>query len=429
MWHYTRAMNPRIISLLLLMAIWQIAGAYPLDGTDYTGVQRLEGYRLGQQGKAKARQLPSGGLLDMTRVQPRLMDAGGLQIPPVDRAFSDQLKELLRAPSYGIAVLDLTDRNHPVYAEHRADQAFNPGSVGKLAVVMGVFQTLATIYPDDIPARERILRNTQVIADEFIESDHHVVPFWLADENRIQKRKLRKGDRASLWTYLDWMLSASSNAAASMVIKQLMLMEEFGQDYPAPVPEQHVFFENTGGVLGRVLRSGLDNGVRGAGLDTLKFRQGGFFTSGGKKHVPGGGSTATPRELLRFLFNLERGQVIDEFSSREIKRLLYLTQRRIRYASSPALHEAAVYFKSGSLYRCKPEAEFVCLKYRGNVTNLLNSVAIIESPAGAADGLFYMVVVTSNVLKHNAAVDHQTLATRLHRLMQKRHPSVSARKK
>jgi hypothetical protein len=429
MWHYTRAMNLRIIFLLLLVATWQIAGAYPLDGTDYTGVQRLEGYRLGQQGKAKARQLPPGGLLGMTRVQPRLMDAGGLQIPPVDRAFSDQIKDLLRAPSYGIAVLDLTDRNHPVYAEHRAEQAFNPGSVGKLAVVMGVFQTLATIYPDDIPARERILRNTQVIADEFIEPDHHVVPFWLADENKIQKRKLRKGDRASLWTYLDWMLSASSNAAASMVIKQLMLMEEFGQDYPVPEQEQHVFFENTGGVLSRILRSGLDNGVRGGGLDTLKFRQGGFFTSGGKKRVSGGGSTATPRELLRFLFLLERGQVIDDFSSREIKRLLYLTQRRIRYASSPALHEAAVYFKSGSLYRCKPEAEFVCLKYRGNVTNLLNSVAIIESPAGAGDGLFYMVVVTSNVLKHNAAVDHQTLATRLHRLIQKRHPSVSARKK
>jgi hypothetical protein len=429
MWHYTRAMNLRIIFLLLLVATWQIAGAYPLDGTDYTGVQRLEGYRLGQQGKAKARQLPPGGLLDMTRVQPRLMDAGGLQIPPVDRAFSDQIKELLRAPSYGIAVLDLTDRNHPVYAEHRAEQAFNPGSVGKLAVVMGVFQTLATIYPDDIPARERILRNTQVIADEFIEPDHHVVPFWLADENKIQKRKLRKGDRASLWTYLDWMLSASSNAAASMVIKQLMLMEEFGQDYPVPEQEQRAFFENTGGVLSRILRSGLDNGVRGGGLDTLKFRQGGFFTSGGKKRVSGGGSTATPRELLRFLFLLERGQVIDDFSSREIKRLLYLTQRRIRYASSPALHEAAVYFKSGSLYRCKPEAEFVCLKYRGNVTNLLNSVAIIESPAGAGDGLFYMVVVTSNVLKHNAAVDHQTLATRLHRLIQKRHPSVSARKK
>jgi hypothetical protein len=422
--------NKRIIFSLLIMAAVQVAGAYPLDGTGYTGVQRLEGYRLGQQGKAQSRQLPAGALLDMTRVRPRLMDADGLQIPQVDEAFSKQIRGLLRSPSYGIAVLDLTDRDHPVYAEHNAERPFNPGSVGKLAAVLGVFQTLATNYPDDISARERILKNTPVIADEFIEHDHHVVPFWRADESRIQKRKLRKGDRASLWTFLDWMLSASSNAAASMVIKQLMLLEKFGQDYPASERQQQTFFESSAGALSVILRSGLDNGVRGAGLEPDKFRQGGFFTSGGKKRVPGGGSTATPRELIRFLFNLERGQVIDAFSSREIKRLLYLTQRRIRYASSPALHEAAIYFKSGSLYRCKAEAGFDCLKYRGNVTNLLNSVAIVESPAGDADGLFYLVVITSNVLKHNAAVDHQTLATRLHRLIQLRHPQVApARKK
>ncbi len=422
--------NKQITLLLLIVAAAQIVGAYPLDGTDYSGVQRLEGYRLGQQGKAQTRRLPAGALLDMTQVRPRLIDADGLQIPPVDSAFSKQVRELLRTPSYGIAVLDLTDQDHPVYAEHNAERPFNPGSVGKLAVVLGVFQALATDYSDDILARERILKNTPVIADEFIEHDHHVVPFWRADESRIQKRKLRKGDRASLWTYLDWMLSASSNAAASMVIKQLMLMEKFGRDYPVPERQQQDFFESSAGVLSGILRSGLDNGVRGAGLEPSKFRQGGFFTSGGKKRVPGGGSTATPRELLRFLFNLERGQVIDAFSSREIKRLLYLTQRRIRYASSPALHEAAVYFKSGSFYRCKPEAGFDCLKYRGNVTNLLNSVAIVESPAGDTGGLFYLVVITSNVLKHNAAVDHQTLATRLHRLIQRRHPQVvPARKK
>ncbi len=64
------------------------------------------------------------------------------------------------------------------------------------------------------------------------------------------------------------------------------------------------------------------------------------------------------------------------------KRLIYMTQRRIRYASSPALNDAAVYFKSGSLYRCKPEEGFVCRKYEGNVENLMNSVAIVESPAG-----------------------------------------------
>ncbi len=418
----------RLIALLLV-TVSQTIMAYPLDGTDYTGIQRLEGYRLGQQGIARSGKLPSGALLEMSQVQPQLENAVELRIPQVDRAFSEQVRKLLRAPSYGIAVLDLTDRDNPVYGEHNAGQSFNPGSVGKLAVVMGVFQSLASIYPDDIPARESVLRNTIVTADGFIDTDHHVVPFWRAEENRIQKRKLHKGDHASLWTYLDWMLSASSNAAASMVIKQLMLLENFAKDYPVTERQQQEFFKSSSSELGNMLHDGLENGVRGGGLDPHKFRQGGFFTSGGKKRVPGGSSTATPREALRFLFNLERGEVIDAFSSREIKRLLYLTQRRIRYASSPALHEAALYFKSGSLYRCKPEAGFSCEKYKGNRTNLLNSVAIVESPAGDPQGLFYMVVITSNVLKHNAAVDHQTLATRLHRLIQARHPPASARKK
>ena len=51
---------------------------------------------------------------------------------------------------------------------------------------------------------------------------------------------------------------------------------------------------------------------------------------------------------------------MDEFSSREIKRLLYVTERRIRYAASPALASSAVYFKSGSLYECAKEAGFTC---------------------------------------------------------------------
>jgi hypothetical protein len=121
--------------------------------------------------------------------------------------------------------------------------------------------------------------------------------------------------------------------------------------------------------------------------------------------------------LLQYLLRMEQGKLVDAFSSREIKRLLYMTERRIRYASSPALADAAVYFKSGSLYRCQPEPDFVCGKYQGNLDNLLNSVAIVEAPAQELR-LYYLVVVMSNVLKKNAAVAHQTLATRVHRLIE-----------
>jgi hypothetical protein len=89
-----------------------------------------------------------------------------------------------------------------------------------------------------------------------------------------------------------------------------------------------------------------------------------------------------------------------------MKKLFYMTDRRIRYAASSALREAAVYFKSGSLYSCQPEEGYTCEKYKGNVNNYMNSVAIIEHP----DGTTYMVALMSNVRKKNSASDHMALA-------------------
>jgi hypothetical protein len=85
---------------------------------------------------------------------------------------------------------------------------------------------------------------------------------------------------------------------------------------------------------------------------------------------------------------------------------MYMTDRRIRYGASPALKEAAVYFKSGSLYKCQPEEGFSCGKYRGNVHNYMNSVAIVEHP----DSTTYIVALMSNVRRKNSATDHMMLA-------------------
>lgn len=46
--------------------------AYPLDGTAATGIARLEGYRLVQQGMLRGRKLPSGALLPMEKIDVRL---------------------------------------------------------------------------------------------------------------------------------------------------------------------------------------------------------------------------------------------------------------------------------------------------------------------------------------------------------------------
>jgi len=117
---------------------------------------------------------------------------------------------------------------------------------------------------------------------------------------------------------------------------------------------------------------------------------------------------------------IEEGKLVDEWSSLQIKRLLYMTERRIRYASAPALNEAAVYFKSGSLYQCKEEEGFQCTKYRGNVINYMNSVAIVEQEIDGVK-LDYIVILISNVLRKNSAEDHQALGTALHQMIEQQH--------
>jgi hypothetical protein len=94
-----------------------------------------------------------------------------------------------------------------------------------------------------------------------------------------------------------------------------------------------------------------------------------------------------------------------------MKRLFFMTDRRIRYAASKDLNEASVYFKSGSLYKCRPEAGYICAKYKGNVDNFMNSVAIVEHP----DGTTYLVALMSNVRKKNSASDHMALASAIDR--------------
>lgn len=151
------------------------------------------------------------------------------------------------------------------------------------------------------------------------------------------------------------------------------------------------------------------------------LRQDSFFTATGKRRVSGHGrSYGIARELMRYLLLMEQGRQVDEFSSREVKRLIYVTERRIHYASSLAIANAAVYFKSGSLYKCAREPSYQCKPYEGSVKNYMNSASITESPAGKRR-LFYMSTLVTNILRKNSVLEHQTLATRLHKLIEDRH--------
>jgi hypothetical protein len=54
----------------------------------------------------------------------------------------------------------------------------------------------------------------------------------------------------------------------------------------------------------------------------------------------------------------------------------------------------------------------------------MNSVAIVEDPAGE-NRLFYISTLISNVLRKNSANDHAAMAARIHKLIQKAHPAAA----
>ena len=421
----------RLQLILLPVLLWMPAAGntYPLDGYAESGIRRVEGARLAVEGVITGTKQPPGALKPLAEVDLRLLDHRDLDLPAPDPAFTTQVVRLLgdQASKYGVAVLDLSDPAQPRYAEYRGEVRQNVGSVGKLVVALGIFQALADIWPDDIEKRTQVLRSTIVTADSFIHTDHHKVRLFDVANRKLDKRPLREGDQGTLWEYLDWMLSASSNAAAAMCMREAMLLRHYGKDYPPPQAEIERFFNETPKQeLTGLFVSTFFEPVTRNGLDLEQLRQGSFFTHTGKRRVPGGGSSyGTARELMKYLLRMEQGRLVDVYSSREIKRLLYMTEWRIRYASSPALRNSAVYFKSGSLYKCKQEPDFKCGKYMGNVKNYMNSVAIVETDS-AGWQLDYMVTLISNVLRKNSAVEHQTLATRIHRLIEKEHPVHAA---
>lgn len=420
------------VSLSLAVSVLPAAVlAYPIDGYADTGIRRVEGVRLVEEGEIPGKKQPPGALLPTTEVDLRLLDHPDMELPAPDPAFTKQILGLLgsRSSQYGVAVLDLSNREEPRYAEHRGEYRQNVGSVGKLVGALGLFQALADTWPDDLEKRRQILKNTVVTADQFSQHDHHKIRVFDVDNRKLTRRTMRVGDQGSLWEYLDWTLSVSSNSAAAMLMREAMLLRHFGRDYPVPEPEIKRFFAETPSKeLTALFQQTFFEPITRNGLDLEKLRQGSFFTRGGKKRVNGGGNSyGTARELMKLLLRMEQGRLVDKFSSRQIKRLLYMTERRIRYASSPALADSAVYFKSGSLYSCKDEPDFKCGAYKGNVRNYMNSIAIVEYPPGE-NRLLYMSTLISNVLRKNSAVDHQTMGTRIHRLIQKANPEAQTAK-
>jgi len=415
----------RIALLLIVFALsaaFTASSPYPIDGYEYTGIKRLKRLELIKSGELKdGTVLPPGAYKSYVDIQLNLFSRYQDSVSTFlvkDDEFQQKISNLFRGldKSYSLAVLDVTNPEKPRYASRNESAGYQPGSVGKLAVMIALFDQLAKIYPDSFEDRIKLLREKSVKAGPWGMTDEHTIPIFDIETNKLVKRQVIPSDVFTLFEWADHMLSVSNNGAASIVWREALLMAAFGKEYPGLTQEQaDAYFSNTPKNEITDLGNDVVNlPLRELGITSDEWRLGSFFTRGANPYVGAkGGSTGTPIGLMKFLIQLEQGQVIDAKSSLEMKRLMYMTDRRIRYAQSSVLKEAAVYFKSGSLYKCDRTKGESCGKYMGNVFNYMNSVAIVEHP----DNHCYMVVLMTNVLRKNSATDHMNLAASIDKVI------------
>lgn len=414
----------RVAALVMTALVAAPVFAYPLDGWEHTGASRLEAFDLAHEVLLQRGTIRPGAMKRMDEVRLGLVDYPEFELPAPDGAFSAEIRSLLGgdAGAYGIAVLDITDPARPFYAEVNGGAEQNPGSVGKIVVALALFQALADVHPWNVEARNHALRDSVISASNaFILPDDHVVPFWKRGSPSIARRTIVEGDEGNLWTWLDWMLSASSNAGGSTVMGQIAAIKHFGAAYPPSQAQLAGFVLGAPpGTMAALVHAALLDGLHKNGINAAQLRQGSPFTGSARARIPGTiGSTSTARELVHYLTRMEQGKLVDPWSSLEIKRLLYLTDIRIRYAAEPTLDTSAVYFKSGSLYACGGSGP--CGKYFGNSKNYMNSIATVEYDAGGGKQLRYIVALLSNVLGKNSIETHQALARRIHHVIADRH--------
>jgi hypothetical protein len=422
-----------LVGALLLTSAQALA--YPTDATEHTAIRRLKWQRDIDAGLRRGLKIPPGAQWPESRIQLKLKDVGkDLRITaetPKDPTLQEGLLELLKKlgyRDYSVSVLDITDPQKPRYAAHRETWQQTPGSVAKVLVGAALFEQLRRAYPNDIAAREKVLRERLITADEWAMPNSHEVPVIDGDKSAI--RAVKRGDTFTLWEWVDHMLSPSSNAAATMVWREAILMHLLGTEYPPAKVDEALFARWDKATFTKAAFEVIDAPLLAAGLDPEQFKLRLFFTKGPGKYLDSEECRVSTLALAQWMLALEQGRIVDEYSSLELKKMLYLTRRRVRYARAPELKDAAVFFKSGSLYQCQPEEGFTCVQYQGNVVNVLNALVEVEAPPPELAGppveapvdplltRVYIVAVMSNELRKNAADDHERLASSLHRLLQ-----------
>jgi hypothetical protein len=396
-----------------------VAMLYPIDGYDTTGIKRLYRLQKMEMDSIANKRIPNGAYLKLEDIKLNLLSRKRDSLGAIlveDNDFARKIARITPGGNYSLAVLDMTNPDSLKYAAHREDVGYQPGSVGKIAVLNGFFTELAEVYPDNFELRTGLMCNKRVKARYWGTGDHHTIPVYDIDSDKLTKRQVVASDEFSLYEWADHMVSVSNNGAASVLYRETMLLDAFGRKYADLTEEEaeNYFVETDRDSLTSQANRVVNQPLRDLGITEDDWRLGGMFTRPAGKYVGReGGSIGTPKGLMKFLVALEQGNVIDEESSLEMKRLLYMTDRRIRYAHSNRLDDAAVYFKSGSFYKCDREKNPNCSDYAGNVFNYMNSVIIVEQPNGKK----YIVCLMTNVLNKNSAGAHMYLASSIDKVV------------
>lgn len=416
--------------ILLTLAFAVPDSFYPIDGYERTGIDRLAQLEKIVRDSIAYNRIPAGAYLSVEDIKLRLTGKQDSAIAYMteDAEFQKKIGSLFYGldQSYSISVLDMTDSTNLKYAARNETRGYQPGSVGKLAILIAMFDQLEKLCPDDWGARVNLLKYKRVKGGPFAVYDHHTIPVYDIEQDKLTRRTAREDDVFSLYEWIDHMVAVSNNGAASVVYREALLLKVFGEKYFDLTDEEAMqWFKDTDrGEVTRLANEVVNEPLRAMGITEDEWRLGGFFTNGGERYVGRmGGSIGSPKGLMKFLINLEQGKAVDSLSSLEMKRIMYQTERRIRYAYSHELDSAAVYFKSGSFYKCD-KSKGACGDYAGNVFNYMNSVIIVEHPD---DGPKYIVCLMTNVLRKNSATDHMYLASRIDKVLQEvNQPKASA---
>ena len=173
-----------VLVLVLICSAFTTATFYPIDGYEHTGIKRLKRLELIKSGEIVEKQtLPEGAFKSYLDIKLNLKEKASDSLHcffKENDAFQKEISSLFRGldKSYSLTVMDITDLNNIRYAHRNETSGYQPGSVGKLAVLIGLFNQLSKIYPDDFDKRIQLLKTKVVKAGVWGLTDEHTIPIY-----------------------------------------------------------------------------------------------------------------------------------------------------------------------------------------------------------------------------------------------------------